>query len=77
MATLPVNPHGMLRFGEAPIPARARLRSRLLVQIPKRMQANEYEVYVRQLFEKEEVGRVTWRLTPDRGGKERKSAKGR
>jgi hypothetical protein len=41
------------------------------------MQANEYEVYVRQLFEKEEVGRVTWRLTPDRGGKERKSAKGR
>jgi hypothetical protein len=77
MAILPVNPHGMLRFGEAPIPARARLRSRLLVQIPKRMQANEYEVYVRQLFEKEEVGRVTWRLTPDRGGKERKSAKGR
>jgi hypothetical protein len=77
VATLPVNPHGKLRFSEAPIPAKARLRARLLAQIPKRAQAYEYEVYVRQLYEKEEVGRVTWRLTPERRGKDRKNTKGR
>jgi len=77
IASLPVNPHGKLRLGEAPIPAKARMRARLLVQIPKRAQAHEYEVHVRQLFEGQEVGRVTWRLTPERRGGGRKGSKER
>lgn len=63
--TLPVNPHGRTQLGVAPIPARSRIRARLLVQIPEPSRAHEYEVHVRQLYEEEEVGRITWRLTPE------------
>jgi hypothetical protein len=76
MAVLPVNPHGKLRLGDAPIPAKARMHARLLAQIPKAAQAHEFEVYVRQMFGEQEVGRVTWRLTPERKGKERRTSKG-
>jgi uncharacterized protein YegP (UPF0339 family) len=34
------------------------------VHIPKSYRGGAYEVSVRQLFEGEEVGRVTWRLRP-------------
>jgi hypothetical protein len=61
---LPVNPHGRRLLGEAMFPARAKIELRLLVHIPEDLRKNEYEIFVRQLYEKEEVGRVTWRLSP-------------
>lgn len=37
---------------------------RLLVHIPEEFREHRYDVAVRQLYEAEEVGRVTWRLVP-------------
>jgi hypothetical protein len=42
---------------------RARNPMRLLVQIPEAYRDRPYEVFARQLFERQEVGRVTWRLS--------------
>jgi Subtilase family len=64
MARLPVNPHGRKRLKEVLFPTKSRTRMRLLVHIPKKMRRKPYEVYVRQLYEGTEVGRVTWRLAP-------------
>jgi hypothetical protein len=66
---LPLNPHGRVWLGVAPIPAKARMRARLLVQIPERSRHHPHEVFVRQLYGREEVGRVTWRLAPEREAK--------
>jgi hypothetical protein len=44
-------------------PAKTRSRCRLLIQVP-RNRAHDYEVYVSQLYEGFEVGRVTWRIAP-------------
>jgi len=62
VALLPVNPHGRRILGQALFPAKSRAQLRLLVHIPKELRKNEYEVFVRQLYKDEEVGRVTWRL---------------
>jgi len=64
VAWLPVNPHGRKTLGETLFPAKSRAQLRLLVHIPEEFRENEYELFVRQLFEGEEVGRVTWRLAP-------------
>jgi hypothetical protein len=37
---------------------------RLLVNLPREMRNYQFEIFARQLFESEEVGRVTWRLVP-------------
>jgi hypothetical protein len=63
-ARLPVNPHGRRTFREVMFPAKSRAKLRLLVHIPEKLRKNEYEVFVRQLYKDEEVGRVTWRLVP-------------
>jgi hypothetical protein len=42
---------------------------RLLVKVPKELQRHEFEIFARQLFGNEEVGRVTWRLAPPRKSK--------
>jgi hypothetical protein len=44
--------------------AKSKARLRLLAQIPKEARKRPYEVFVRQTFEGQEVGRVTWRLSP-------------
>lgn len=59
-----VHPRGRFALEELLFPAKSRTKLRLMVHIPKEAHKNEYEVYVRQLFEEEEVGRVTWRLVP-------------
>lgn len=61
---IPVNPHGAYAFDEILFPAKARFSLRLIVQLPKGARTAPYEVYARQLYAKEEVGRVTWRLVP-------------
>lgn len=72
---VPVNPRGRTKFREIAFPARARIPLRLLVKVPRSMRKYEFEVFARQLYEKREVGRVTWRLAPRRkkgkDGKER------
>lgn len=64
IATIPVNPHGMRSLGDMLFTAKSRAKLRLLVQIPKQYRHMAYEVFVRQMFRDEEVGRVTWRLAP-------------
>ena len=69
-AFIPVNPRGRTRFDEILFPARSRAKMRLLVHIPERMRKRTYRVAVRQLWEGEEVGRVTWQLQPQQTLKE-------
>lgn len=64
LAWLAVNPHGRRTFGEATFATKSKAKLRLLVSIPEEFRKNEYEIFVRQLYEGEEVGRVTWRLAP-------------
>jgi hypothetical protein len=64
VALIPVNPHGRMRFGEVLFPARSRTALRLLVQIPEEHRKQTYQIAVRQIWDREEVGRVTWHLQP-------------
>ena len=63
---LPINPCGRTRFPEVVFPAKARIPLRLLVKIPKEQHRHEFELFARQVYQGEEVGRVTWRLVPQR-----------
>lgn len=63
---VPLNPSGVTGFERVLIPARARIQLRLLVHIPEELRKHSYELYARQLFRDEEVGRVTWRVGPRR-----------
>jgi len=72
IARLALNPQGRRWLGEQIFPAKARHPMRLLVHIPEEKRMQSFEVYVRQLFEEEEVGRVAWRLVPDKQLKKRR-----
>jgi hypothetical protein len=69
VVVIPVNPHGSLLLGEVLFPAKSRTALRLMVQIPDKHRKQSYRVSVRQLWERQEVGRVTWQLQPKRGVK--------
>lgn len=69
VALIPVNPHGRTRFGEVLFPVKSRAALRLLVQIPEMHRKETYQIAVRQMWEREEVGRVTWQLQPKRAVK--------
>jgi serine protease len=71
VARMPVNPHGRKAFKEMVFPAKSRTKMRLLVHIPEEYRRNEYQVWVRQLYREEEVGRVTWRLAPRKDKEQR------
>jgi hypothetical protein len=62
VAYIPLNPYGRMRFGDVLFPAKSRTELRLLVHIPKEYRQRSYKIAVRQLWEEEEVGRVTWQL---------------
>jgi hypothetical protein len=66
IARIPINPHGSERLGPIPFPPKSRTTLRLLAHIPENARERAYSIYARQLFEGEEVGRVTWRLAPRR-----------
>jgi serine protease len=70
VAHIPVNPHGRMRFREILFPARSRMALRLLVQIPERYRKETYQITVRQIWGREEVGRVTWQLGRKQRAKE-------
>jgi serine protease len=61
---VPIKASGRHLLGTALFPARSRAELRLLVHIPEEARKYAYEIAVRQLYEQEEVGRVTWRLAP-------------
>ena len=65
VARLPVRPAGRFALPPIPFPAKSRARMRLLAAIPKELRGNRYQVAVRQVWEEQEVGRVTWLLAPD------------
>jgi hypothetical protein len=69
-----LNPHGRFDLGTALFPADVRHKLALLVAIPEEFRNNVYEVAIRQLHKDEEVGRVTWRLSPS-GTKRRPASK--
>jgi hypothetical protein len=69
VALIPVNPHGRTRFGEVLFPAKSRAALRLLVHIPEKRRKETYQIAVRQIWEREEVGRITWRLQPKQAAK--------
>ena len=62
-ARLPAKPQGAVKL-RVRFPAKSKARARLLIHIPDEKRDDEYEVFVRQLYRKKEVGRVTWRLVP-------------
>jgi len=62
LARVPLHPTGVQRLGTALLRAKAAARCCLLVRLPEEESACPYEIAVRQLYEDEEVGRVTWRL---------------
>jgi len=59
---VPIGPHGRTTLPPAVFPAKSRSRCRLLVHVPPEYRERDYEVYVSQLYEGFEVGRVTWRI---------------
>jgi hypothetical protein len=66
VALIPLNPQGRMYFGEVPFPAKSRTAMRLLVHIPEEHRRRVFRIAVRQLWQGEEVGRVTWQLQPKR-----------
>lgn len=59
---IPINPHGSEAFGPITLAAKSRTQMRLLVRIPEALRNKPYQIYARQIFEGEEIGRVTWQL---------------
>lgn len=59
-----MNPRGRDAFGNILFPGILREQMRLIVDIPKDSRKNNYEIFVRQLHNNEEIGRITWRLVP-------------
>lgn len=64
LVLLPIYVHGIKRFREVLLPAKSRTQMQLLVHIPDAMRNHAYEIYVRHLYQGEEVGRTTWRIVP-------------
>jgi hypothetical protein len=63
---IPLNPHGESVIGRALFPPGIRHELELHVWIPARWRESTYEVIARQSHEEVEIGRVTWRIGPDR-----------
>lgn len=71
-----LNPCGHNALNPIFMPPGVRMRLELLVQVPRNKEiTGSYECYVRQLYQKREIGRVTWRLVQPPPGKTRKPKK--
>ncbi len=60
---VPLNSAGRTKFEPIHFPAKARIPMKLFVQIPAELRKHDFEIFARQTYRDEEVGRVTWRLT--------------
>jgi hypothetical protein len=65
VARLAVRPSARFQLPPVCFPAKSRTRMRLLVAIPAELRKERFQLAVRQLWEKQEVGRVTWVLAPN------------
>jgi hypothetical protein len=63
---IPITPHGRMKLAPMLFPARSRSRCRLLVHVPSTDRERDFELYVSQLYEGFEVGRMTWRIVAAR-----------
>jgi serine protease len=63
-ARIPLNPCGSRRLGPFSLHKDARADCRLRVSMEKRELEGGYDFAIRQLYENDEVGRVTWRFVP-------------
>jgi serine protease len=72
---VPIKAHGRHALGSALLPARAKPRLQLFVQIPETLRDQPYQIAVRQLYRREEVGRITWVLAPERRDEPRERPK--
>jgi hypothetical protein len=61
---IPIKAQGRHPLGEALLPAESKAELRLFVKIPEKFRHQPSEIAVRQLYESQEVGRVTWHLAP-------------
>ena len=61
-----INPRERHLSRNIPFPQDLREQMRLIVDVPEEARQQPYAVFVRQLYQDEEVGRVTWRLVPPR-----------
>jgi hypothetical protein len=59
-----LSPEGLSRGEEIQFPERLRAKSQLLINLPPQFRRNSYEVSIRQLCGRVEVGRVSWQLKP-------------
>ena len=64
VALIPINQYGYTQFGSVLFPAKSRTAMRLLIHIPKEYRDGTYQVLVKQLWNQEEIGRVTWKFAP-------------
>jgi hypothetical protein len=76
IAQVPLHPAGTQRIGSLVLHAKSRAECELLVRIPDEALKHPYEFAVRQLYERTEVGRLTWRFGgPVRAKEEKKKAR--
>ena len=68
LVSIPVNPHGRSETQYTEFPPERGMKSKLLVKLPIDCNKYPYELYVRQLYQEHEIGRVAWRLAPKRIG---------
>jgi hypothetical protein len=61
-ALIAVTDHGRLELPPVQLPANANVPLGVRISVPEAAQPLACEVYVRQLYEEIELGRVTWRL---------------
>jgi hypothetical protein len=61
---LPLKAQGSQVIGQIRLAPKTAALSYLLVQIPVASHDRPYEVAIRQLYEGQEVGRITWRIVP-------------
>jgi hypothetical protein len=61
-ARMPLHPTGVQRLGTAILHAKSRAECMLLVEISDKERRAPYDFAIRQLYKKNEVGRLTWRF---------------
>jgi serine protease len=64
LARIRVNPYGPYRFRDTVFPKDLHEPLELIIDLPEGQYDKPYQLFVRQLYQGEEVGRVTWQLTP-------------
>ena len=68
LVSIPINPHGLSETQYTEFPREWGMRSKFLVKLPIDCDKKPYELYVRQLYQDREIGRVAWRLEPKKTG---------